>query len=489
VQKKLDKAKLLLAPKIRTKRVTGKQVGTVVAQSPAAGSKVKIGTVVTIQMGVGSSQIKVPSVGGMTPVEADAALRKIGLLLGAVSPKPDPKAKIATQIPAVGQSVKAGTPVNVFLVTPALAQKPKGKGANGKKAAAAAVAAAGAAGATAATASAALKQQGLVPQSVKVISTQPAGTVLQQTPPKSAKIAKGTTVQLLVSAGYPDIAYDDGKHVFVAKNGGGGKPVQLGRGKVNEEPTWSANGKRLAFVSDGRVVLANPAKPAAKPRALTPAGTKNWHDPAFAPAAQAASVLAVLRVGDAQDGDLCLLDVATAPSPPDCIADPAWKLTHQIAWAPDGKTILVVGQNAANPKIFAVLRYTSSVPFSTRASDWGTAAPVTDVTHPGVGFDNVALSPDGKQAALVGNQGSSALHVLLAPFAGGNLGQPKSLPVRACDVAWRADGRELLVTQEDAVCADGEGTLVRLDPASPTKLTQVDAQVAHPAFQPLVAGR
>ena len=77
--------------------------------------------------------------------------------------------------------------------------------------------------------------------------------------------------------------------------------------------------------------------------------------------------------------------------------------------------------------------------------------------------------------------------VLLAPWGSSGLGAPKPVKptVRACDVAWRPDGKELAVTQLDD-CGGRNGDIVRFDPANASAQTTVRTGAgSDPAWQPL----
>ena len=74
---------------------------------------------------------------------------------------------------------------------------------------------------------------------------------------------------------------------------------------------------------------------------------------------------------------------------------------------------------------------------------------MTDVSKPGKGMLDAAISPDGKQiAAVVPTQerdepaGRPSATTSLLPNA-------KELNVQACKAIWRPDGRELLVVHAD----------------------------------------
>ena len=86
--------------------------------------------------------------------------------------------------------------------------------------------------------------------------------------------------------------------------------------------------------------------------------------------------------------------------------------------------------------------------------DWVWQGLVTDKMHgtkPGEGILFAAFSPDGKTVALVANwgvQNTSLFKIFTAAWAGGQLGTPTPVApaIRACEVAWRSDSQELVVT-------------------------------------------
>ena len=132
-QKLLVGAGMKLSPQVNQAPDPKAPPGSVIDQTPKAGAKAKRGTLVSVKVAIGSTTSTVPSVVGLTPVAADAALRASTLALGAVSPKLDPKANIASQIPGAGEKVAAGTPIAVFLKPSAalLAAKAGAAGAAG----------------------------------------------------------------------------------------------------------------------------------------------------------------------------------------------------------------------------------------------------------------------------------------------------------------------------------------------------------------------
>ena len=117
-QKLLNKDGFVLAPKPVTVVDASKPAGSIADQSPAAGTKAKKGTPVTVKVYTGTGKATVPNVVGDTPGEADQALRASSLALGTVSPQPlNPKGKISSQIPLANAAVPNGTAVAVFLAS------------------------------------------------------------------------------------------------------------------------------------------------------------------------------------------------------------------------------------------------------------------------------------------------------------------------------------------------------------------------------------
>ncbi|HWK29965.1 MAG TPA: PASTA domain-containing protein, partial [Solirubrobacter sp.] len=178
--------------------------GTVLEQTPAAGAKVEKGTPVAILVAVSSGKVNVPKIVGLTAGDAEKALRAKNLTLGQASPQPvDPKGKISSQIPAAGEVVKGGTPVNIFYPDPASADAKK-KAAKDKKGGAAAGGGAGGGGGAAAAdivvpaidkgeqVDAYAKRAadlGIVPVVVKQFDDSPPSTLFATDPPGGTKVA------------------------------------------------------------------------------------------------------------------------------------------------------------------------------------------------------------------------------------------------------------------------------------------------------------
>ncbi len=463
-QKTLIPLGLKLQPQPALKPSAGARPGAIIAQAPAAGAKVKRGTSVLVTIAVaGAKTVKVPSVVGLTPVTADTTLRAAGLMLGTVSPQPpDPNGTIATQIPATG-TVAAGTPVAVFLklaksATAGTGTGTTGTGGGGGNSAAAAkpvaipaVAAAG--GAIAAAAK--LSQAGLVPTTIKQFSTAPAGTLVGTNPPAGKTLAPGTKVAVIVSAGFPQVSYDNHSSIKLI-DGATGKATSAvpppSQGQLQDEASWSADGSRLVYVqgplNGGRLIQFTPGAQGNQPTAVSGAGI-NARYPAFAPSARS-NVLAFIGAGGKQ---LCFGAVGPNPLNPNCTSHPGWTLGRQVAWAPGGREILVFGVQNGRPGTFGLIQFLSNVAYSGQATDWGQGKVVTSTNTPQQGVIAGEFSPDGKQLALLSNVGGGSFHLVLAPAGDYSLAPPaKVTAISGCRVAWRPDGQALAVLVAQASC-------------------------------------
>jgi beta-lactam-binding protein with PASTA domain len=510
-QKLVNGAGFQLAPHTSTTVDPTKQPGSIADQSPRAGTKAKRGSVVTVAVYTGTGRVAVPSVLGTTPGLADQALRASQLTLRAVSPQPlDPTGKIRSQIPLPGTKVAAGTAVAVFM-TPARAAGPAttvGHGGDAAKRAAAAAAGVATPAALAAVAAQAgkgpiaipalsgdptaaagkLSQLGLVPVPTKRLATVPVGQLAGTVPAAGKQVPKGAQVDLLISSGSPRLAYDDGRaiHVIDPTTGKPSGKVPAGAGP-DVEASWSPDGTHLVVSDGGRLVLDQPNVPGAAPFPLTPPtpGVQDLN-PSFAPTTKALIVAFIQR--SAGRARLCFATIGRFALNADCTTAPGWDLGGEVDFSPDGSTILVLGtrNHGAN---FGLLAFTSNVPFSTHAADWGHGTLQTNASLPGQGVFAGAFSPDGKRVALVSNLGSSDFHLYVVPAGTFSPTPAQQLPVRACQVSWRSDGQELAVMQPDGLCSPtATGTVVGIDLSTPRTPTILTTQAAHPQWQPVING-
>jgi beta-lactam-binding protein with PASTA domain len=538
-QQLLNKAGLKLAQtKPMSKVDATKPPGSIANQSPSAGTKVKKGEDVSVVVYTGTGLVPVPSVIGDTPGQADRLLRASRLALGVVSPQPlNPNGKIYSQIPLgtgmvrvpVGMAVavflnqphtvgKGGAPVakngGAAGVTPTgtaaaaataavVAAAAKSAGSSSPKALAAVAAEAGtgsimipALQGDPTAAAAKLSQLGLSPAPVEKTATVPIGQVAGTVPAAGAKVAKGASVDLLISTGSPPpsplLAYDDNQGVQVIDSTTQKAAGVIPAGSAQEEASWSFDGRRLVYSQNGQLMLLRPSLKGGQPSQLTqaPSGMVDL-DPSFAPTGRAYILAFIQRTTATNNSQLCFALVGpNLPVNPSCATPPTgWDIGEQISWSKDGSHILVYGSlnHGAN---FGLIQFHSNLPFSTQASQWGHGTLVTNASMATQGVFAGAFSPNGKLMALVTGSNSDGYFLSIVPVGDFNPSPADQLPeVRACQISWRSDSQALAVMQPDGVCEPTAlGTIVLVDLRHPGTQTFLAAQAAHPSLQPVPTG-
>jgi beta-lactam-binding protein with PASTA domain len=532
-QKILNKGGFVLAPKTATlPNPNNKPAGSIADQSPPAGTKSRKGTLVTVAVytaaatGTTNGNIKVPSVLGDNPTEADQALHASKLALGTVSPQPlNPTGKISMQWPLAGTAVPTGTRIAVFLAAP-LGKTAAAGGkststagtatsatsgattgaANGGAAGSAAAAAAGVASVAAVAAEAGkgpipiptlsgdpaqaatkLSQLGLVPHPLKRLATVPPGQIAGTIPAAGAKVAKGAQVDLLISSGSPELAYDNGQTISLIDPTTGKPSGTVPNIAPPElEASWSPDGQEIVYEQNGELVLDNPnVKKKPFQMTATQPGV-SYANPSFAP--RHSSLIAFIEhtTGGAQ---LCFATIGPNVLHPSCTSPGSgWDLGGQVNWAPDGSTILVLGTRNKGAN-FGLLEFTTNVPFSTQASNWGHGALMTNDAIPQQGMFAGAFSPNGKKMALVAGSVAGGFNLYVVPANDFSPTPSQQVFSGACQVSWRSDGRELAVMRPNAVCSPSAlGTIVAVNLANPSTTTTIATQAAHPAWQPVATG-
>jgi beta-lactam-binding protein with PASTA domain len=505
-QKAITEAHLTLNPVTTKKTVTNVKPGTVLDQTPRPGEKVSKGTLVSLVMTVGVNTKKVPNVTGKTFLEADKIITKAGLGVGPTNPTPpQPTFLVKTQIPAADAPAKDGTLVQLFLVPPKGGPSgPSGpSGPNGKPVpgpgpgpgGAIIVPAIGKGDLTGYAQGVA--KLGLVPKQVGQFNdTVPPGKLFGTDPPPGTKVAKGSTVSLLVSNGIPQIAMDDGRNVFLVDGATGKRVGTIAKSpQIEKQPAYNFAGNAIAFiqgaVSGGVlktvIMLSNRDKPNSPAQPLSDP-SDNFHTPAFAPTPDA-NVLAGLRFRG-KDGDLCLGPVDKGGWHPGCFNDPSFDATEVVHWDPSGKAIYVRGVTLNAQGLatgFGIVEYTTKKAFDPTPADWKKKGFVTDTSDPRKGVIDAAVSPDGKTLAVIANFETPTFSLYLTKPNDWSLSQAKLVPAgQVCKVNWRSDSQELVVTKASD-CQPGSGTpfdVYRVNAKDPSRQKHVASGANDPVYQP-----
>jgi beta-lactam-binding protein with PASTA domain len=477
-------AGLRLDPRLRSRTTAGVTPGTILDQIPAAGVRARGGDRVSLLVAVSSKRTVTPALDGQTPGRAAAILRASGLVAGPVLPEgAAPTAVVASQLPAAGSRVPAGTAVTTFVnayksgaAAGGVAPDAAAGSGGGKPVAVPAID-----GRHVTEYARAVAAAGLVPHVERTVDPRPAGTLVGVRPAPGQHVAEGGAVRILVAAGVPQLAYDSGDvlRVFDPRAGRTVKEASPPTGKA-VEPSWSPDGRRLLYRVGRRLLLVS-ARLSDRGRVVYEGKTK-YASATFAPAPADGLVALVRRTHD--DGDLCFGRIGERALRPRCIADQRWDLGRQISWRPGGRELLVFGVLRSDPGHFGILRYRSSTAFSGDPHSWHGEL-VTDTSVLGRGAISAAYSPSGSQVAVVANFGLRRFQVFVTGAFALRYFDAPALPVRGCEVAWRPDGHELAVVQSDDECGRPVGQIVRVNPARPRQTITVSNGGRHPGYQPL----
>jgi beta-lactam-binding protein with PASTA domain len=479
--------------------VSAKAPGTVIGQHPKAGETAKQDSLVDVSVAVSSQDTTVPTLVGLTLSQAEGALNEAGLTLGAVGPTspPDPKAKISGQLPSAGAAAKVGAAVAITYDPPAedggkggkdsskTGDKggPSGTGGGGKGGGGGGgdITIPDPNGATETAYAASLQKLGLTSAAVRSLGYPGADTVMSTIPEAGSKVDKGAKVTLRVSAGFPLMAYDNQANVKLFD--GRQLPALAKSDELEQDPTFSPNGHTVVYVEDGQLVAAD-VRDRQFRRVLT-SGAARYAHPTFAPTNEDA-VLAMVRVNDDGDGDLCFGRVKEDSFKPECIADDKVHV-RAARWLGTGNAIIL---NADRDGELGIYQYTSAKPFSADKSNWKDGRFVTEPGKRGV-FD-AALSPDGKLLAASANiQGKGFSLYLTDKTDNIKLTGLEPLPILACKLQW-IDNQNLAIVKFNADCeqgASGVGEIVRINVTDkvPTPVPIV-RQADNPVFRPLAGG-
>ncbi|WP_037377043.1 Stk1 family PASTA domain-containing Ser/Thr kinase [Selenomonas sp. AB3002] len=160
--------------------------GTVVSQTPEAGTKVKEERVVTINVSRGGEELEMPDLMGLDRSDAEIKLKKMGLKLGSVYEKfsDEEEGTVIGQEPRSGTKISKGQTVDITI----------SKGKKVKK-----VTVPNVKGGTLSAAEGTLKGKGLSVHVEKQASSQAPGTVISQSPSADSEVEAGSTVTLVVA--------------------------------------------------------------------------------------------------------------------------------------------------------------------------------------------------------------------------------------------------------------------------------------------------
>jgi beta-lactam-binding protein with PASTA domain len=165
--------------------------GSVISESPVAGTLVAPGSSVNLVVSTGPGKVAVPNVVGLTQAAATTAITNAGLVLGTVttaSSSTVPAGSVISESPIAGTMVAPGSSVNLVVSTgPAKVAVPN------------------VVGLTQAAATTAITNAGLVLGTVTTASssTVPAGSVISESPIAGTQVSVGSAVNLVTSTGVP----------------------------------------------------------------------------------------------------------------------------------------------------------------------------------------------------------------------------------------------------------------------------------------------
>lgn len=200
----------------KTAEASDKDVDTILSQDPTAGESLDKGQAVNVKVSGGPGQVGVPNLVGMSsPSEARTALEANKLKLGNVleTDSNQPKGYVLSQSPDQGTSVNVGTEINIT-VSVGLVEVPD------------------VVGETESQARSAIGDLGLKVDVVQQSSSEPAGTVLSQSPVAGSQVERGSKVTITVASGptsTPSSTFQTQQPANPDRQGQSGPPREQGR--------------------------------------------------------------------------------------------------------------------------------------------------------------------------------------------------------------------------------------------------------------------
>ena len=466
-----------VAPQLDPKR-------TIASQVPVPGRLRRRGTAVNVILA--GTEVKVPDLGGLKVAKADQRLAEAGLKLGKQNPRPNPNRPIVSQVPSPGEKRPTGTAVEVFLKQPKPSQQEDEDQGAPESDTSAVPSTSGKAAAQAATA---VQAAGLQPRTVLAIDAAAPGTVVRTMPAAGYPAPSGGRVRIVVSAGFPRLAYE-GAAELVTADGAAGRAVTavLSRKTVGTKPSWTPDGRALVARYEGGLVIASTRTPGRSAQLELSRAGDDLDEPAVAEGRRG-PVLAFVS-HDPELGDrLCFSRLSGREAGrPSCRRLAGWRL-GELTWMPNGRALLAAAKplDGADWR-FGLLRLRTSTPFSTRAGDWRGGRSLRTPTQPRRGVAAVAVDPAGRRLAVVTSHATGRFQVAIAAPDDLALEHARVLPLQGCDIEWRPDGAELAVVQSDNGCTSTRSRIVRVAPARPRALQTVVLRGRDPAWQPIELG-
>jgi Tol biopolymer transport system component len=303
-------------------------------------------------------------------------------------------------------------------------------------------------------------------------------------------LAKGAVVEVRASAGFPQLAFDDGRRIFLARGQDGShrRALQLPGGREQTQPAWTPDGRRLVYrdgsADEGRLWITDAARGTLAPpvggRPLTPPGNDDRR-PAVSPNGQVVAFVRGARPETAHR--LCFVAIS-ATAVASCLPDVGVGVSRPV-WSPDGAAIL------ARTDTGRLMQFETTSRSSPSVASWSSRGtlPLDQLGR----IQSVAWSVHGSLAiAVTAVQGQPALY----RAHGLDLSTLESVKFdgAACELSWRSDGRELVVAtrvgDDGALCPGVPGA----DPGSATRITPggpvipVGGRVVDPAYRDLPLG-
>ena len=426
-----------------------------------------------------------PDLGGLKVAKADQQLAEVGLKLGKQNPRPNPNRPIVNQVPSAGEKRPTGTAVEVFLKRPKPEPSEPTPEAERRQP----------------CRRRAARQRPRRPRRCRPpacsrgrcsrsTSRRPARSSARCPPPASEAPSDGR-VRVVVSAGFPRLAYEGGPELVTA-DGAEGRAVTavLPREIVGTKPSWIPDGRAVVARTERRAGHREHQQPGAahgrlelEPRRRRPrraVGRRRPDGPRPGlrqprPRARRSRLLqqpvrnrrrAGRRAGASTAGG--------SASSPGC-------RTAARCWPPPSRSTARTGASGSSG--CRPTRRSPPTPATGAA-----ARSLRTPAQPRRGVAAVAVDPSGRRLALVSSHATSRFQIALTTPDDLALENAKVLPLQGCDVEWRPDGAELAVVQSDNGCRNIRSRIVRVAPASPRELTTVVLRGRDPAWQPIELG-